>query len=266
MIAPLLSPSTPVAIAHRGGSLVRPENTLAAFEHAVGLGVDALECDVHLSRDGDAVVIHDATLERTTDATGPVSACTADELAKVDAGCRFSTDGEFPFRGQGHGIPRLSDLLERCSTIPIVIEIKGSDRRVADRVIDLVLERGASDRVVVGGFSHTVMTSVRERSPGLATSASEIEVQSALRRAWFRLSPRRTGYRVFQVPVSLRGRRVLTRPFARVLARARIPVHAWIVNEIDDMERLLDWGVSGLISDRPDRAVAVIKDRHRFKT
>src|SRR5262245_33001806 len=140
MISSLLSTSVPVAIAHRGGSLLRPENTLVAFEHAVGLGVDALECDVHLSRDGDAVVIHDATLERTTDATGPVSAHRADELARADAAYHFGTNGTFPFRGQGHGVPRLSELLHRCPGIPIVIEIKGDDRRVADRVVDLLFE------------------------------------------------------------------------------------------------------------------------------
>src|SRR5262245_65707526 len=100
MISSLLSTSVPVAIAHRGGSLLRPENTLVAFEHAVGLGVDALECDVHLSRDGDAVVIHDATLERTTDATGPVSAHRADELARAEAAYHFGTNGTFPFRGR----------------------------------------------------------------------------------------------------------------------------------------------------------------------
>lgn len=261
MISTLLSRPGPVAIAHRGGSLLRPENTLLAFEHAVTLGVDALECDVHLSRDGDAVVIHDATMDRTTDATGPVSGYSADELARADAAYHFRTNGDCPFRGQGHGVPRLSELLRRCPAMPIVVEIKGDDRRVADRVVDLLLEGGAAGRVIIGGFSHTVLMAVRTRSSDLVTSASRTEVQSALRRGYFGLGPRRTGYRLFQVPVRLRGRQVLTRSFVKVLGRAQVPIHAWIVNEPAEMSMLLGWGVSGLITDRPDLAVALIGER-----
>src|SRR5262245_23053736 len=101
------------AIAHRGGSKLRPENTVAAFDHAVSLGVDAFECDVHLSRDGEPVVIHDPTLDRTTDAAGPVRNLTTAELADVDAGHQFNPAAGFPFRGRVGGVPRLADLLRR---------------------------------------------------------------------------------------------------------------------------------------------------------
>src|SRR5207244_43725 len=99
VVQSFLSLSHVTAIAHRGGSKLRPENTLVAFDHAVSLGVDAIECDVHLSRDRELVVIHDPTLDRTTDARGPVSAMSAAELARVDAGFRFGGDGRHPFRG-----------------------------------------------------------------------------------------------------------------------------------------------------------------------
>ena len=102
MIRRLLSLTEPAVIAHRGGSKLRPENTLAAFDHAASLGVDGLECDVHLSRDGEPVVIHDPTLDRTTDASGPVSALTADELARVDAGYRFGEAEAEVFFIPGH--------------------------------------------------------------------------------------------------------------------------------------------------------------------
>src|SRR5215510_2479468 len=99
------------AIAHRGGSKLRPENTLAAFDHALSLGVDGLECDVHLSSDGEPVVIHDPTLDRTTDATGPVSAQTAKTLAGVDAGAKFAAGDARPYCGAGIGVPRLAEVL-----------------------------------------------------------------------------------------------------------------------------------------------------------
>src|SRR5690606_17160459 len=104
----------------RGGAGLRPENTMAAFEHAVSLGVDAVECDVHLARDGEVVVIHDDTLDRTTDARGPVSALTAAELARVDAGASFvDASGGAPWRGAGIGVPRLADLLDRFTDLPV---------------------------------------------------------------------------------------------------------------------------------------------------
>jgi len=259
LIARLTSRTAPVAIAHRGGARLRPENTLVAFTHALALGADAIECDVHLSRDGDAVVIHDATVDRTTEASGPVSAFTAAELAGLDAGYRFTSDDGFPFRGQGHGIVTLARLLSACPGTPVIVEIKGGDVGLAHRALDVIVESGAAGRVIVGGFSAAALAAVRARRPDIPTSASQPEVQSALRRAWFRLPPRRTGYQLFQVPVRLRGRTVLSREFATYLSRAAIPVHAWIVDEEAEMEQLVGWGVTGLISDRPDRAVAVVR-------
>src|SRR5215217_3881167 len=114
-LSPLFQPK-PLVYAHRGGAL-RPENTIASFDHGLDLGADGLEFDVHLSRDGVVVVHHDPTLDRTTGGSGVLSARTADELGSVDAGHWFRAPGagaaEFPFRGQGIGIPRLRDVLIR---------------------------------------------------------------------------------------------------------------------------------------------------------
>src|SRR5262245_7223078 len=129
---PLVSLTDLVAIAHRGGSKLRPENTAVAFEHASTLGVDGFECDVHLSKDGEPVVIHDPTLDRTTDATGPVRALTAAELARVDAGHHFNPVAGFPFRGKAGGVPRLVDLLSRHRDLPWIIEIKGDRTETAE--------------------------------------------------------------------------------------------------------------------------------------
>lgn len=246
-------------IAHRGGSKLRPENTVAAFDHAAHLGVDGLECDVHLARDGDLVVIHDATLDRTTDASGPVEALTSAELADVDAGYRFEQDGGHPFRGAGLGVPRLSDVLARHATLPFVIEIKGDRPETAVRLLEVLEFAGARDRVVVGGFSDVVLEEIRRRAPGVPTSASRREVQSALRRAFFRLPPSRPRYQLMQAPYRFRGRTVFGRSFVRAVRRGGLPVQAWIVDDAAEMERLIGWGVSGLISDRPDIAMRVAK-------
>ena len=257
LLSPLLSLSRVTAIAHRGGAALRPENTMTAFAHAVALGADALECDVHLSRDGEAVVIHDATLDRTTDVTGPVAALGVRELARADAGYRFGAAEGFPFRGKGCGIPTLTDVLSTWPGVPVVVEIKGDRAETAARVLDVVRELGAEHRVIVGGFSAIVLEAVRRSGRRVITSASSVEVQSALRRSAVWLTPRRTGFDLFQVPIRLRGRRVLTRAFVRAARRARVPVQVWIVDDAREMRELVSWGVTGLISDRPDVAIEV---------
>ena len=232
---------------------------MLAFAHAVALGVDALECDVHLSRDGEPVVIHDFTLERTTEAAGPVAALTAGELATLDAGHHFGPAEGYPYRGAAGGVPRLTSVLEQFPSQPVVVEIKGNDPAVAARTLEVIEACGASGRVLIGGFSHAVLQAVRAGRGPLPTSASSQEVQSALRRSYVRWPPRRTGYRVFQIPVRLRGRTVLTRGLVSVARRAQVPVHAWIVDDAAEMRTLRDWGVTGLISDRPDVALEVVR-------
>ena len=251
----LLSPDRVVAIAHRGGSGLRPENTLAAFDHAISLGVDGLELDVHLSRDGEAVIIHDKTLQRTTNAVGAVKDLTADELARLDAGARFGADRGFPYRGQELGVPTLRTILSRYRELPLVIELKGDQPAVADRAIEVIREADADDRVILAGFSPAVMAHVRRAAPHIPTSGSRPEVQSARLRSWLRMTPRQTGYQLLSVPFRFRGRRILTPGYVRAARRGGIIVHSWIVDQPDDLRAVIDWGVTGIYSDRPDLAV-----------
>ncbi len=257
MLSRLLSVTAVSAIAHRGGSKLRPENTTAAFDHAAALGVDGMECDVQLSRDGVPVVIHDATLDRTTEARGPVSARSAAELARLDAGHHFGPEAGFPFRERGFGIPALDDVLARHPTVPFVVEIKGDDPSAVRPVLDVIDRAGARERTIIGGFSQDVLDQVRRLAPDLPTSASRAEVRSALRRTRMFLTPRVNGFRLFQAPYYFRGRRVFGRRFVAGARRTGLPIQAWIVDEEADMQRLVEWGVTGLISDRPDVAVRV---------
>lgn len=262
MLSSLLSLATPVVIAHRGGSRLRPENTMLAFEHAVALGVDAIECDVHLSKDGQFVVIHDATVDRTTNATGPVAGFTAEALAGLDAAWGFTDlDGRHRFRGAGVGVPRLTDVLAHCPSMPFVIEIKGDDPAVVPMLVDLLKQHGREGGVIVGGFSQRVLQALRSQAADVVTSASRNEVQAALYRSWCWLPPKATGCRVFQIPFRFRGRQVLTRRLTRAVRRASLPVHAWIVDEPADIRQLLAWGVTGIITDRPDLAREIVVPR-----
>jgi glycerophosphoryl diester phosphodiesterase len=250
-----------VAIAHRGGSTLRPENTIAAFDHAIALGVDGLECDVHLSRDGDVVVIHDASLNRTTNATGPVSALTASDLAQLDAGFHYGSLEAYPYRARGIGVPRLRELLDRYTTVPIVIEVKGEDPNVALRTIDVVREAGAEDRVVVAGFNQGVLEAARRKAPDIVTSAAFDEVAGLIPALEKGALPMPQPFKLFQVPFRFHGIQRLYEPFVVAARAAGLPIQVWVVDDPHDMRELLKWGVTGIISDRPDVAVEIANAR-----
>jgi glycerophosphoryl diester phosphodiesterase len=181
----------PLVYAHRGGAALRPENTLAAFDHALALGADGLELDVRLTRDGEVVVHHDAVLERATDGHGAIAARSLAELASLDAGYRFAPSGAsgFPFRGQGIRIPTLREVLGRYPGVPLVIELKGAQPALARGVVELVRAASAVDGVSVGSFYSGVLKAIRRMEPAVATGASREETRWALYGSWIRLPP-----------------------------------------------------------------------------
>ena len=256
---PVLSLDVPRVFAHRGGSRLRPENTLTAFDHGLALGADGLEFDVRLSRDGVPMVHHDETLDRTTSGSGPVAAHTAEALTQLDAGHHFTSLDGVPFRGTGCRIPKLEEVLARYPAVPCIIELKGSDPEVARRAVQVVRAAGALSRVCVGGFSDAVLREARAQGDDVTTSAAKEEIRWFLYRSWVGMAPRLTAYRGFQVPETAGLTRVVSPRFVRAATRAGLPVQVWTVDEPDRMEKLLAWGVRGLITDRPDLAVPVLQ-------
>jgi glycerophosphoryl diester phosphodiesterase len=255
----------PLVFAHRGGAALRPENTMVAFDHGLSLGADGVELDVHLSRDGVVVVHHDDTLDRTTSAHGPIAARTADELAAVDAGYRFTPDAkaaapEYPFRGQQIGIPRLRAVLERHRQARVIIELKTPDAELAHRTIDDVRAAGALERVVLGSFHWRALNAARHYEPRIPTGAASEETRWALYRSRLRWPLGRTKYREFQVPERAGTTVVVTPQFIAHAHRAGLPVRIWTVDDRADMLRLLEWGADSVISDRPDIAVPAVRE------
>lgn len=263
---PAFAPGASAVFAHRGGAALAPENTLAAFDQALALGADGLELDVRLSRDGVVVVHHDATVERTTGATGAVADLTADDLARLDAGYRFGANGGYPFRGRGFGVPRLREVLARYPGVPIIIEFKVDDERLAARTIAEVEAAQAAGRVALASFSQSVLEAARRLAPHVPTSASTREVRRLLWRARFGTTVACPPYRVVQVPERRGTTRVVTPAFVRAAHRAGVAVEVWTVDREEDIVRLLDWGVDAVITDRPDVAVEVVSARRRGAT
>jgi len=240
-VHPALRSSRPLVFAHRGGSKLGPENTIKAFDLGLAAGADGLELDVHLSRDKIVVINHDATLDRTTRSTGPLAERTAAELGELD-------------------VPTLSDVLQRYGSARLIIELKQPGPELADAVVREVRRAGAEERVCLGSFSITAVRSARARAPEIATSGARFEVRVALYRSWLGLSPGRVSYQAFQVPEVSGATRVVSPRFVRLAHKAGLTVQVWTVDDPADIRRLLDWGVDGIISDRPDVAVEVVKE------
>jgi glycerophosphoryl diester phosphodiesterase len=247
----------PLIFAHRGGAKLAPENTMRAIDHGLALGADGIEIDVQLSADGIPVVIHDHTLDRTTDAAGPVQDLTAAQLASVDAGYRFELNGAHPFRAQGIGVPRLDQILARHSRTRVIIEMKGGQPELAHAVAAAIRHADAVDRTCVGSFYQDSIDAIRQAYPQAITSASQKEARWTLHRSWVRWPfITKHPYFAFQVPEHAGRLRVVSRAFVRQVHRQGHVLQVWVVNEREHIRRLLDWGVDGIISDRPDVAVA----------
>ena len=246
----------PLVFAHRGGSKIGPENTWLALTRGLAAGADGIECDVRLAADGEPVLMHDATLERTTDARGPVQALTSAALAGIDATCRFTPAGE-PWRvATPEGVPTLRTVLGRLAHTRVIVELKDDDPRLADAVVAVVREHDAVARTCLGSFHQRLVARVRVIAPEVTTSASRPEAQRTLARSWVRWPFAMSApYRAFQVPEHAGRLHVVTPAFVRRAHRERAVVQVWTVDEPAAVRRLLGLGVDGIISDRPDLAV-----------
>lgn len=263
---PYLVHERPLFFAHRGGALLAPENTLAAFENGAALGADALELDIQQTRDGELVVIHDTTIDRTTDGSGVVASYTFDELRRFDAGYRFTADGgqTFPFRGRGITIPTLREIFVRFPTQRVNIDLKESDEGRERRLWALIQEVGAEGRTLVAsGELHTPIVRFRRFSAGrVATSASSAEVRRFVLACACRGTRwLRPAYDALQVPETHRGIRVVSPRAVAAAHRLGLDLHVWTVDDAPTMRRLLSWGVDGLMSDRPDVLAEVMAAR-----
>jgi glycerophosphoryl diester phosphodiesterase len=237
---PFFAVSRPLVFAHRGGGALAPENTIEAFDNGLRLGADGLELDVRLSRDGDVVVHHDRTLDRTTALSGPIVDRPTVELTRAN-------------------VPRLSDVLARYHDVRIIIELKLNSVELAAAAVAVVRQAGAVSRVCFGAFGRRVLRAVRAIEPAVATSAAREEVRWALYRSWCRWPVSRVAYDGYQIPEWAGRTRVVSPRFVSYAHRAGLGVQVWTVDREDDAWRLIEWGVDALITDRPDIIVPLAR-------
>ncbi len=251
-------------IAHAGAQGHAPPNTMEAFEAALELGADTLEMDLQVTADGRIATIHDGTVDRTTDGSGPVDELTLEELQDLDAGYTWEDEeGETPFRGQGVRHAALSEVFEAFPDTHLVIELKtDGGEAIIQPTIDLILEHGRQDSVTVASFSEDYLQPVREQLPGVPTNMPESETYDFYVRHLLGLHPWwDPPGELYQVPEEFDGRQVITPRFVRAAERLGIDVQVWTVNDPEQMHRILDAGVHGIITDYPDRVVEVLAER-----
>lgn len=238
-------------LAHRGGGILAPESTLAAFEAAAEAGADVLEMDVRLSADGRLVVIHDATVDRTTDGSGRVAALRLEELRVLNAGHRFrGPDGQFPYRNQQLRIPTFEEVQAAHPGLPFVVEMKTTD--TAEPLCRAIREAGRGSRTLVAAFGAESLDRFRSACPEVATGGSFGEVVTFLAMSYGRLAglydPAFDALLVSETSGPLR---VVTPRLLHSANQAGLPVIVWTVNRADAMERLLALGVDGILTDDP---------------
>lgn len=252
--------SGPEVIAHRGGAGQWPGETVFAFERAAALGVDVLEMDVHATFEGELVLIHNDTVDETTDGSGRVNSMTLVELKRLDAGSRWTQDGQsFPFRGMGITVPTLGEVFTAFPRARMNVEIKQKSPSIVPQFCDLIRQHGMTDKVLVASFWSSVLDEFRRACPEVATSASTPE---ALKFYALNVVLKGGKYRphadALQVDSKAKVFPIITGSFVSAAHRQGLPLHAWTVNEPEEMRRMISLGVDGIITDYPSRLLEIL--------
>ncbi len=251
----------PLVIAHQGGDGVWPGESMLAYQNSVELGVDVLEMDIHITQDGELVLMHDETVDRTTDGTGEIESMTLADLKKLDAAYDWSPDeGQtFPYRGQGIQVVTLEEIFQAFPEMHMTIEIKKTNASMAKPFCDLIREYNMQDKVLVASFHDERLKEFRTECPEVATSSAKNEttVFVLLTKAFLGgfYSPQ---FYSLQVPEESGGITVMTESFVRAAHARNLAVEPWTINDEETMRKLIAWGVDGIITDRPDIMMDVL--------
>jgi glycerophosphoryl diester phosphodiesterase len=262
----------PLVIAHQGGDGIWPGDTMYAFEKAVEIGADVLEMDAHITKDGHIVLMHDEEVDRTTDSTGVIEEMTLDELKQLDAAYQWSNDDgkTFPYRGQGIHVPTLAELFQKFPQMRYVIEIKLTQNPIDQPLCDLIRQHNMQDQVLIASFHDEAMQNFRAACPEVATSASRGEVTAFVLLGKVFLSglviPEYESIQPPYDPEQSMNIPIMTKRFIREAHAKNIAVEPWTVNDPDLMKQYIEWDVDGIITDRPDLMIEVLREMGEWES
>lgn len=247
-----------LVVAHRGASAYRPENTMPSYELAVEQGADAIELDVHLTRDGELAVIHDETLERTTDRTGAVAALSMAEVRQADAGARFaSEDGSHPYAGKGLRVPTLPEVLDWLpEATALVVELKAAD--AADATVAALRDSRvrAAGAVTIISFDEAAIERSHQLDPETPTGLLLVPFDKVERGLTWAVQHGHAGVHPWEGDLGLDPSQIIAEAnaFGRQLG-------CYVVNDPERMKQLAAHGIWGFVTDMPDVARAALGPR-----
>jgi len=267
-VYPFFLGDKPRIIGHRGAMGEAPENTLPSFQKALNDGASLLELDVQGSSEGEAVIIHDETLERTTNGRGLVREQSLQQLKTLDAGHSFSPDTgkSYPYRGSHTEIPTLKELFLTLPRVRAIVELKQRRPSIVARVIAIIQELGKEEQVLLATEDDEIMRDIRQelsrRPAGIATGFSFSEVAAFIRWA---TGGRKSDYtppgQALQIPRKYQDETLVTLETVGAAHHLGVELFVWTVNEVDEMAALLGLDVDGIITDYPVRLGRLLEKR-----
>jgi glycerophosphoryl diester phosphodiesterase len=248
-------------MAHRGASSEYPENTMPAFRAAVEAGAAYIELDVHCTRDGEVVVVHDENLSRIASDDRLIAELNMTELEKVDAAFNFSLGTGRPFRGQAIRVPRLSSVLQAWPELRFVIEFKPATPAIADATLAVVRQTGMERRVLFASEHQPPILRARTLAPPIPTNLPAVEIVEFVQAVVTGAPPSVVAGQALQIPPEHGGQRLATPEVIAAAHRHGLEVHVWTVNEPTEIQEMLALGVDGIITDYPRRLLQLLRSR-----
>ena len=268
---PMFKKDRPLVMAHQGGQHLAPPSTMEAFLNAKDLGVDIIEFDIHMSKDGYLIPIHDPTIDRTTDGTGTVNDMTLNELQAVDAGAKFKDlNGDYSFKGKGITLPTVEEMFEQIPNMRWNIEIKDTNdpalyRPIMERLWDLLVEFEIEDKALLASFDQDIIDIILDVSDGKAVvAAGRKEVTKfVIFHKLFLNGLYRPSVQALEIPTDEGFINLKDKKLIKGAHKLGMDVHYWTINDREVMEELLDLGADGIITDRPDILIDLIEEKYR---
>ncbi|WP_223702661.1 glycerophosphodiester phosphodiesterase [Sutcliffiella deserti] len=265
---PFFKNSRPLVIAHQGGELLAPSNTMIAFKQAADMGVDVIETDIHITKDGHLVAIHDATVDRTTNGSGAVADLTLTEIQALDAGYHFQDlNGNLSYRGQGAYIPTVEEMFQEFGDMRIEIEIKDSNppeqyEEIAEKLWKLTEKYGMEDKLLVASFDQEIIQMFDNYTNGrVATAGGRQEItQFVIFQKIFMRNLYSPKVDSFQVPLEQSGIDLTNQRLIRDAKRTGLQVHYWTIDDKETMQYLIERGADGIITNRPDLMLELLEE------
>jgi glycerophosphoryl diester phosphodiesterase len=253
----------PLVIAHADdiGLGIAPGDTLPFLEMAAGMGADVLEMNVHLTADGHVVLMHDETVDDTTNGSGKVSDMTLEEIKSLEVGVNWTQDSgaSYPYRGSGVRVPTLEEVFTEFPEHPMNIEIKADSEELAIALCELIDRYSMTNRVLVASSRDMAMRKFREVCPLVATSADRAEVTQAVLLGYaFLQNPVQPAYQAFQVPERGSGITIMRPAFVQSARNRNLQVHVWTIDEPGEMQRFIDMGVDGILTNKMELLMEIL--------